>query len=89
MVDNLARDFGYPPHFLVVHIFQGFLMKLAIYKSTKYILGILIHIFNVFAKNKFELKWLASFPKYFNTIIKPKEPIHSKPNKCFKGQTEN
>ena len=33
-----------------------------------------IHIFNVFAKNKFELKWLevVSFSKYFNTIIKPK-----------------
>ena len=40
MMDNLARDFGYPPHFLVVSLFQGFLMKLAIYKSTKYILGI-------------------------------------------------
>ena len=24
MADNLARDFGYPPHFLVVCILKGF-----------------------------------------------------------------
>ena len=84
MADNLARDFGYPPHFLVVCIFQGFLMTLSIYKSTKYILGILINILNVFAKYKYELKWLPSFPKYINTIIKPKELILFKPNKFSK-----
>ena len=64
-------------------------MKLSIYNSTKYILGILINVFNAFAKNKYELKWLASFPKYFNTIIKPKELILFKLNKVFKGQIEN
>ena len=41
-----------------------------------------------FPKNKFELKWLASFPKYFNTTIKPKKVILSKSNSFFKGQTD-
>ena len=39
-----------------------------------------------FAKNKYELKWLPSFPKYSNTIIKPKELILFKPNKFSKAR---
>ena len=61
MTDNLASVFGYPPRFLVVCIFQGFLMKLLIYKSTKYILGILIYIFKVFAKKKI---WVKVAPQF-------------------------
>ena len=59
-------------------------MKFLIYKSTKYILGILINIFNVFAKKK-KLSEVgsSSFPSYFNTIIKPKELILSKEKQNF------
>ena len=73
-----------PHHFY----FYPTIYQSKINKPTNYTLGIIINILNVFAKNKFELKWLASFPKYFNTIIKPKEIIQSKPNNFFKGQTE-
>ena len=75
MADNLARVFGYRLIFWLSVFFRVLIMKLSIYKLTKYILGILINIFNVFAKYKYELKWLPSFPKYFNTIIKPKKLI--------------
>ena len=46
MVDNLARDFGYPPHFLVVCIFQVFLNEIIDLQINK------THFrdFNVFSK---------------------------------------
>ena len=59
---NLAGDFGYPPHFLVVHILLGFFNEIIDLLINKYILGIFYkHFFYVFAENILDFKWLASF----------------------------